>query len=437
MSAVCSELQFDALKKRAYRNIPRALLTAVIKQLPDYAGIVYLTLYDFAECNLRYPGTVMISYISLSKHLDKSVRSIGRALQKLKNEGFIEIQDKENSPYIINIIRVGCPSSLAEQIIHEEPERKNVFSLFSRAKVSTLPTQSSVVSKEAEQTETEAAALTTYHQPEPQHQANVALSDLPSVTPNAEPTDFSVEPIHNIEQLYQQYQQNIKKLRIEGLSPLNAARKAFHGFSNEQIIAIQQYILNQTHPQQLFSTPPSPKMSLPIDKNVHHIRINNNRAKHCLLLTKENPTSVDKLSANTSTGPNAVVNIKNEPSVNSYQNEALCITKKVRALYKYQEIHPALKLRYPNSAVLIQEVRVHVLYRDFDKTLDFKHALNAAAKMIRQGTWSTPRKILYWQSLRREREASYQKIQTQHELTTSKFYEMLQPFVHNLRYLAT
>ncbi len=94
MNEICSEINFQSLKNKPYRNIPRSLLLSVIKELPDYAALVYLVLYDLSELNQKYPGTVLASYLSLSKYLDKSVRSIGRALRTLKREGYIEYQEK-------------------------------------------------------------------------------------------------------------------------------------------------------------------------------------------------------------------------------------------------------------------------------------------------------------------------------------------------------
>ena len=67
------------------------------------------------------------------------------------------------------------------------------------------------------------------------------------------------------------------------------------------------------------------------------------------------------------------------------------IESKLRAMHKYKEIHHALEKLSLNR--LIAEVKYHVIYRDITKTPTVKHALNAAAAMLRQGVWSTPKRL--------------------------------------------
>jgi hypothetical protein len=436
MSTLCSQQQFDALKKKAYRNIPRALLTAVIKDLPDYAAVVYLSLYDFAELNTQYPGTVMMSQISLAKHLDKSVRSIGRALQKLKNEGFIEVQEQAKSHYFINTIRVACPVSLAEHIIQEEPNRKNVIPLFPVAPMTVSEKQQTVVQNVSQTAFLKPDAIEADKSVITEHEDPLAFNTLPKTEPTPDVMDWEHLSIDDVEQLYQHYQQGLKKLRGEGVSPFNAAKQAFNPFNAEQVRAIQQHILNQSNLQFDFSTPNPAKMSLGSDKNVRHIRINNNRLKHCYLLTTEQPSVVDNVVPQTlSTTVDPVVNLKKSAVFKDvYQSERVVITKKIRALYKYHEIHPSLRAQYLRPEELIEEVMVHTLYRDFNKTFSSKHALNAAAKMIRAGTWSTPKKLLLWQSLKREQQAAKQKTQEFCALTSSALDEALKQLVQTIRY---
>src|SRR5688500_11477211 len=100
----CAQEAFQALKKKSFRNIPRGLLINVLEELPDYASKVYLRLYDLAEGNSRYTGTVIISHATLGKKLKKSESSIKRAIKVLKDKGYIELiqQGERNKSYLPN-----------------------------------------------------------------------------------------------------------------------------------------------------------------------------------------------------------------------------------------------------------------------------------------------------------------------------------------------
>jgi hypothetical protein len=83
--------------------------------------------------------------------------------------------------------------------------------------------------------------------------------------------------------------------------------------------------------------------------------------------------------------------------------------------------------------VLIEEVLVHTSNPNLNKTMGFKHALNAAAKMIRAGIWSMPKQLLYWQSLKREQQAARFKKQERNTLSRSTLLPQLNSFVNCLR----
>ena len=395
MNIVCSPEQFDALKTKTYRNIPRKLLTTLIKELPDYAVVVYLTLFDLSQLKKNYKNKALISQSSLAKHLNKSTRSIGRALRKLKDEGYIEIQDKINSIYAVNIIRVCCPKSLAEQVIKKEPEDNLASPSFVHCAVKAAP-QSVSCEDNLEQTETGL-------------NAKRSLSN-------------EVDAAY----LYQQYDKKLTQLKLTGISPLKASQEAFKEFTEEQSKIIQRCILNLDHRQSAAYMPKAPST---LDENVQHI-INNNREEQ-LLLTIDTPAVVDNLTPAQAPDIISDVNLKNSSVVGNAQQHS-AVVKKLKAMRRSGEIHHSLQQKY-SLRTLIHEVLVHTSNPSLNRTTGFKHALNAAAKMIRQGTWSTPKQLLYWQSLKREQEALRLKQQEQKTLRNA-FGTQLNDFVNGLRY---
>ena len=416
---ICSQQQFDALKSKAYRNIPRPLLGAVIKNLPDYAAVVYLSLYDAASSNLKYPDTVMISCLSLAKQLDKSVRSISRALQKLKKEGFIDIQDKDTSHSLVNIIRVGCPDTLAKKILKEEPNRKTIIPFMTVSKQS--PTTKSKPLHDLSSTSALDAKI-------PANPENVLTApSFPNPDNRVASTDLKTEPVKAIEELYSQYQASLKKLRAVGLSPLRASRQAFLPLKPQEVNLLQQYLLNLDRHPAAFVAPSVTKMSGGMDKNVSHIRILNKEHSYCSTIEGVSTKSIPPPQSQ------SAVDLKKTAVVTkALTAEHALVTKRILALYQYQEIHPLLKTKYLSPETLIFEVMVHVTHRNFNKTLSIQHALNAALSLIRKGEWSTPKKISYWQSLKREQEMREQKnFDMQNE---TALYAALKPFFQKVSY---
>lgn len=391
MNIVCSPEQFDDLKTKAYRNIPRKLLTTLIKELPDYAVVVYLTLFDLSQLKKRYKNRVLISQSSLAKHLDKSTRSIGRALRKLKDEGYIEVQDKINSIYAVNIIRVCCPKSLTEQVIKKEPEGN------------LIPPS---------------CAHCT---------AKIALQSI-TCEDNLEQADTGLSNEVDAAYWYQQYDKKLKQLKLTGISPLKASQEAFKEFTEKQSKIIQRCILNLDHSQSATDALKAPSN---LDENVQHIINNNREEQH--LLTIDAPAVVDNLTPVQAPGVTPDVNLKNATVVESHDSQQrLTVIKKLKAMHRSGEIHHRLHEKY-SLGTLITEVWVHTHNRNLNRTTDFKHALNAAAKMIRQGTWSTPKQLLHWQSLKREQEALRLK-QQEKEALQQAFGAQLNSLVNEIRY---
>jgi hypothetical protein len=83
------------------------------------------------------------------------------------------------------------------------------------------------------------------------------------------------------------------------------------------------------------------------------------------------------------------------------------VAKKVKAMKRDGEVHVNVQASYQNILVLVQHVIIHCMYRNVFKK-SFKHALNSAAKGIRNGTWTTPYHIRT-ETLERERLANEAK----------------------------
>ena len=85
------------------------------------------------------------------------------------------------------------------------------------------------------------------------------------------------------------------------------------------------------------------------------------------------------------------------------------IVTKVKAMKRDGEIHPNVQANYQDIMVLVQHIIVHCVYRNVLRYKSFKHALNAAAKGLRNGTWTTPKRILAAETAERERLADEAK----------------------------
>ena len=388
MNAICTQEDFQELGSKPYRNIPRSLLLTIIKELPDYAALAYLVLYDLSQLNQKHPGTVLASYFSLAKELDKSVRSIGRALRTLKNLGYITYQEKIKSYHTVNIIEVRCPQTVAERINREEKDRNSVVRLIA---VNNKAAARTDANKFNQQSLNKIAGI-RYNTNNFQKSDNeMGFGDNASLT-------------NSTEQLYEQYQQHLKTLRAQGIAPLAASKQAFLNFNETERTVIQRHILNQAHSvaadQANHASDIRTKMTEGQDKNVRHIRINNNRL-NTLLLTIDKSDPKDNSPPCTSRHESAIVQLKNERKADDVSLQRATVIKKLRAMHRSGEIHHQLTQKYSLGA-LISEVLVHTKHPNPNRISGFKHALNAAAKMIRAGTWSTPKRLLHEESLQRE-----------------------------------
>ena len=79
------------------------------------------------------------------------------------------------------------------------------------------------------------------------------------------------------------------------------------------------------------------------------------------------------------------------------------IVTKVKAMKRDGEIHPKVQANYQDIMVLVQHIIIHCVYRNVLRYKNFKHALNSAADGLRNGTWTTPKRVLREETLERER----------------------------------
>jgi len=390
---MCLTEEFKSLKQKAFRNIPRALLLELVRELPDYAFVVYFVLYDLSELNVRHPGTVMISHRALSLKIAKSESSVRRAIDTLKKMGYISFKEKREpgKNYLPNIIQVGCPEAIFRKIQATEPDRKINVS-FPKSAMKVFTSNSAPCKKTIESTE--------------------------------------------ITFLYERYQEHLKHLKETGISPFVASQRAFENFSNEEAIHLQQHILELCrHPNQNFSAPQFPKMAEGCSK-MNTIRSINNR-DHNLQLTIEELLPVD--NPQKFVEPNSFVVSKRHFGRSNAEivhllnpEQRTTIVKKLKWMRKQADgIHPLTQEKYPDIDVLIKETAFHIMHRNREKTQDFMHALRSAAKMIRDGTWSTPKRLVQMQITQREEDAKKLKQTEIRQANELKISQAFRDFVKN------
>lgn len=384
----CSEEEFRKLKKKTFRNIPRSLLINVIEELPDYASIVYLRLYDLAEVNNKRAGTVIISYSALGQKLKKSESSVKRAVKELKEKGYIDViqQGEKNKKYLPNIIRVLCPKKVAHEIIKEDDRKFNVVNF------PCIQPQTQV-------------------QEGQQEQINNLFKSSSKTT-----ADESIKEIENEvaspPAVYLQYQEKYKEMMNQGVNVVQASLKARNFFSPDELKVLDKYFyLEAKEAINHFSLSEKPKMNGEGAKNDPH-KINNGDQEF-LRLTIDIDKAVDNNYIDRFLGnlwANTIVNFERH---NSFVDKKLSeienrmIESKLRAMHKCREFH--LRFDSYNLTQLIAEVKYHVIHRDVDRTCTTKHALNAAAVMLRKGTWSTPKRLASLCTQRMEQAVNYLK----------------------------
>ncbi len=381
----CSQETFQTLKKKTFRNIPRSLLINVLEDLPDYASVVYLRLYDLAESNSRYVGTVIISHTTLGNKLKKSDSSIKRAIKILKEKGYIKVvqQGAKDKQYLPNIIHVLCPSYIANKILREEDRKSNILKFPETPKVDSNQEDTNSIEQPYKK-----ALEEVLHEKENNSDENLRV---PSV--------------------YQRYEKAINDLRNRGIKARMLDVEARKSLSHEENIELNKYIYFEAPKKTMaaFSASEKPNLNGELVKNDPH-KINN-RDQQFLMLTIDKAVDnncIEAYLANLWTY--TIVNFeKDDAVVNNPLSELenRMIESKLRAMFKCKEIDAHLETF--GLRRLIAEVKYHVIHRDLNRTQTVKHALNAAAAMLRKGTWSTPKQLASLCANRMEQAAKYLK----------------------------
>ena len=107
------------------------------------------------------------------------------------------------------------------------------------------------------------------------------------------------------------------------------------------------------------------------------------------------------------------------------KDERRQIVTKVKAMKRDGEIHPNVQANYQDIMVLVQHIIIHCVYRNVLRYKSFKHALNAAAKGLRNGTWTTPKRVLAAETTERERLANEAKEQERRQCLEFGFGRIL------------
>jgi|SaaInlStandDraft_6_1057023.scaffolds.fasta_scaffold04518_3 hypothetical protein len=236
----------------------------------------------------------------------------------------------------------------------------------------------------------------------PQAVAQQMMKELPD-RKNADATFVSIDPIDvdNPEddskegkeaQLLKKYNAIYSQEKIS-LPPLKAASEAFKSFSAEEKKLIQELLaINESN----LTTTVVSKLRGAQTKSEQHK--DNNRKE--LLLTKGDPSLENNLS------------LKKKKFVrNKYfsSQEVETLEKKIRYLKKTNLVSGEAKGK--TLSQVLSEIRFHVSYSE----LPFKHALNACCKLLKDGRWQTPRKMVFFDSIKREKQAKINKKQELHD----------------------
>jgi biotin operon repressor len=169
------------------------------------------------------------------------------------------------------------------------------------------------------------------------------------------------------------------------------------------------------------------RMSQGCDENITHLNNNRNNTKANIKSNIRETSPADNFEPVVETAepsdivPNVPCETFVEPERKSdpepqaevarfiTKEERRQIVTKVKAMNRDNEIHPNVQANYQDITVLVQHIIIHCVYRNVLRYKNFKHALNTAAKLIRNGTWTTPKRALVAETAERERLANEAK----------------------------
>ena len=118
----CSYTEFLLAREQSPKSLPRVFLTKEIEDIScRTTAVVYFLLYDLAELPGVVEHTVNASHKTIAEQLKASPRTAARALTKLRDLGYIDInrQGSATMGYRSNKIKVRFPARLIKSILPE------------------------------------------------------------------------------------------------------------------------------------------------------------------------------------------------------------------------------------------------------------------------------------------------------------------------------
>lgn len=340
---------YTILDNKRFRCMSRDLMMLLVEKLGGSALKVYLALYDRAEF-IRHqkskPEPIYISYAALAKATCKSTSTIGRALNELKTKGFIKIFDQGKSNDVY----------LPTKILVGLPKRiaSNILNTIPDRKDSNGTKDFSSIEKDT--------LCSSENYPELSQEQDDLLSE---------------------------YNNRLDKFKADGFKVAEAGTKAMNSFSAEDQLKICSYNL----PESQYSVlPASPKL---VERKSKSEQQKDNNRKD-LMLTKDSVVKADPLPEK-----NQSKKFVNKKYFS--KDEIETIEKKIRYMKNSRLI--AGDANYKSLSEVLAEIRFHISH----SPLTFKHALNASCKLLREGLWQKPKKMVFFESCQREKQAQKHK----------------------------
>ena len=404
-----NEANYQALKKKAFRQFPKDMLINMAMEL-SLAGIrAFLVLYDLSETvsyktKSRQRQKITMSYQRLAKKINKSSSTAGRALKELKDKGYAKIfqQGKKGDEFFPNEILVGFPQHHVDEILANTKDRAQAVEIVSfRDNINQYDNE--IDSKQTIANHQLPSALPSISDNTASSKNNTTEANhMPEENNEHESSHAQSEGMQD--NILQRYHAKIDELKKQDMSIPRASREALSCFNKQE----KQQIFEAQNRQQI-NAHSDAKMTQGLPKNDVHL---DNLRDHNLMLTKGSPqchldasnTKQDIISFPEVNNKKILTQKSDSNGLNQQHaltaEEITKLEKKMHWLNKNNKIKGDAATR-PIQA-LISEVVFHVKYRS-DKTRSFNEALKGAQTILERGTWQTPKRLCHIHALRRER----------------------------------
>jgi hypothetical protein len=349
----CNPERFKVLQKKSFSTFFTGLLGKVLEELPDYVAVVYLEIYKLVQENSIYPGTIIISYAALGKKLKKSDASIKRAMKVLKERGYLKVTSQVSCSKgpLPNIIEPLCPKEVLLEL-----------DKFYKEKETTI---------EKNKIENE-------------------RSEDPAVINE----DRLEDELQKMKSIYEQHQINVEHFKSKGYNPRQANEEAFKALELEIANKLKEHLDKLAMKKYWEKTRGVGSNLTPGGGITNDLHKNNNNVD-VIMLTIDNMLNPEELATKIADlRLETIVNFEKEKNFVKQPLslfDSKMIENKLQAMYKSNEIHSSL--RSIELKQLIAEVKYHVMNRNENITPTVRHSLNAAAVMLRNGKWATPKKL--------------------------------------------